>query len=344
MLQYALLWLFHLFLALKRFVSTLLPRRQPRPLGTKRRKLPGHLAVLLSHDKFPGKTKNELPEALESVRRLALWCRIAGIRVLSVYDDEGLLLNSWERVHDVLQELNAVVTVSVSGDKIVTESRINAPKLRAPLTPPLSKSGSLASFRSSSPDYQDYQKPTSLRHGNEILPLVATFTITGSRVDESKKRQPVISSEPATSPGTLTIHILSRDSGKPHFSNVTREIAKSTMQEHAAGQSITPVTPELLSSLLGDPKRSGGWPSPDLLLIHTPATSRKAPLSPLEFEGFPPWQMDLTEITYIPPQIPQTEFLRQFWTLPKQFPGSIGERAFRAALDEYDGAEMRFGK
>ncbi|KIM21529.1 hypothetical protein M408DRAFT_80396 [Serendipita vermifera MAFF 305830] len=319
MLQYALLWLFHLFLALKRFVSTLLPRRQPRPLGTKRRKLPGHLAVLLSHDKFPGKTKNELPEALESVRRLALWCRIAGIRVLSVYDDEGLLLNSWERVHDVLQELNAVVTVSVSGDKIVTESRINAPQLRAPLTPPLSKSGSLASFRSSSPDYQDYQKPTSLRHGNEILPLVATFTITGSRVDESKKRQPVISSEPATSPGTLTIHILSRNSGKPHFSNVTREIAKSTMQEHAADRSITPVTPELLTSL-------------------------KAPLSPLEFEGFPPWQMDLTEITYIPPQIPQTEFLRQFWTLPKQFPGSISERAFRAALDEYDGAEMRFGK
>lgn len=89
MLQYALLWIFHLILALKRFVATLLPKRQPRPLRTRRRKLPGHLAVILRHDKSSGKSNNELPEALESVRRLALWCRIAGIRVLSVFDEEG---------------------------------------------------------------------------------------------------------------------------------------------------------------------------------------------------------------------------------------------------------------
>jgi dehydrodolichyl diphosphate syntase complex subunit NUS1 len=91
MLQYALLWLFHLVLALRRFVSTLLPRRQPNPLRSQRRKLPGHLAVLLRHGESRESRENQLLEALESVRRLAAWCRIAGIRVLSVYDEEGQL-------------------------------------------------------------------------------------------------------------------------------------------------------------------------------------------------------------------------------------------------------------
>jgi len=99
-----------------------------------------------------------------------------------------------------------------------------------------------------------------------------------------------------------------------------------------------------LRSRLEDDSWTDGWPCPDLLLIYSPATSRQAQLSPLEFEGFPPWQIHLTEVTYIPPKLPQTDFLRRFWSIPTHSATSITEHAFRVALDEYDGAEMRFGK
>lgn len=89
MLQYVLLWLFHLVLALKRFVSTLLPRRLPRPLQTRRRKIPEHLAVTLRSEGAPGNAVVDLAGALESVTRLVGWCRIAGIQTLSVFDEAG---------------------------------------------------------------------------------------------------------------------------------------------------------------------------------------------------------------------------------------------------------------
>lgn len=88
----------------------------------------------------------------------------------------------------------------------------------------------------------------------ELHPLVATFTIMGSRIDDSKKRQPIVSSDPPTFPGPLTIHLLSRSSGKPHFAQVTREIARTTTQERnwAEGKvnSTLAVTPEMLTSLI----------------------------------------------------------------------------------------------
>ena len=90
MLQYALLWLFHLVLALKRFMSTLLPRRQPRPLQTRRRKVPEHLAVILRSEGTSKEATVDLPDALESVRRLVEWSKVAGIQTLSVFDEAGM--------------------------------------------------------------------------------------------------------------------------------------------------------------------------------------------------------------------------------------------------------------
>lgn len=89
MLQYVLLWILHLIVALKRFASTLLPRRRPRPLRTRRRKLPRHLAVMLRSEGSLGSKTIDLEDALESVKRLVAWCRVAGVQVLSVYDEAG---------------------------------------------------------------------------------------------------------------------------------------------------------------------------------------------------------------------------------------------------------------
>jgi hypothetical protein len=89
MIQRILLWVFHLFLALKRFFAALLTRPRPQPLRATRRKVPAHLAVTLSELRDPNKYPDDLRDALESVRRLVDWCRAIGIRTLSVFDKEG---------------------------------------------------------------------------------------------------------------------------------------------------------------------------------------------------------------------------------------------------------------
>lgn len=89
MLQQVLLWILHLILALKRFFSSLLPHPPPQPLRATRRKVPTHLAVTLSELRDPKKHPGDLRDALESVRRLADWCRAVGIQTLSLFDQEG---------------------------------------------------------------------------------------------------------------------------------------------------------------------------------------------------------------------------------------------------------------
>jgi len=95
MILRALLWILHLFLNIYRFISCLLPRRAPQPLRASRRRLPKHLAVIFgdyygdrSRSRMTSRTA-ELGDTIESVRRLVEWCRVIGIGVLSVYDQQG---------------------------------------------------------------------------------------------------------------------------------------------------------------------------------------------------------------------------------------------------------------
>jgi undecaprenyl pyrophosphate synthase len=94
MIRRALLWLFHLFLNLYRFISCLRPRRAPQPLRVSRRKLPKHLAVIFGDYYGVNRPRMtiraaELEDTMESVRRLVEWCRIIGVGILSVYDQQG---------------------------------------------------------------------------------------------------------------------------------------------------------------------------------------------------------------------------------------------------------------
>ncbi|KAG8866908.1 hypothetical protein FRC20_007213 [Serendipita sp. 405] len=185
--------------------------------------------------------------------------------------------------------------------------------------------------------------------GHSGKPYLVTFRVRDSRIEENARRRqsPIAPQSPSLQSRPLTVHLLSANLGKAQLARVTREIAASAVEEKARTGTVNwkdAVTSSSLSVRLEDPSRHAGWPCPDLLLIHTPATSRKAQLSPLEFEGFPPWQIHLTEIAYMPPRRPQTDVLRSFWPIPKDFAGSIPETSFRKALDEYNGAEMRFGK
>jgi len=97
MIRHALLWLFHLILNLYRFISCLRPRRAPQPLRSNRRKIPKHLAVIFGDYYGVNRSRMtpnaaELEDTMESVRRLVEWCRVIGIGILSVYDQQGKTL------------------------------------------------------------------------------------------------------------------------------------------------------------------------------------------------------------------------------------------------------------
>ncbi|KAG8800982.1 hypothetical protein FRC18_007907, partial [Serendipita sp. 400] len=157
MLEYALLWLFHLILALKRFFATLLPAKSPQPLRARRKKLPNHLAVLLSSEGNVGNGVEDAAVAIESVRRLAEWCRITGIEVLSVFDPADVLLRAHEQVQQVLETSAVIDSISICQDtELESTQESTRPKalsrIHLPLTPPLSTNASWSSIRSSSPD------------------------------------------------------------------------------------------------------------------------------------------------------------------------------------------------
>lgn len=84
-----MLWLLHLFLALTRFFKALAPRRLPKDLKSRRRKLPGHLAVILSECNSGRTQVIALEDALETARRLIDWSRQVGIHTLSIFDENS---------------------------------------------------------------------------------------------------------------------------------------------------------------------------------------------------------------------------------------------------------------
>jgi len=145
------------------------------------------------------------------------------------------------------------------------------------------------------------------------------------------------------SPGPLTIHILDPLLGKPHIAATAAELAHAALHSQVAVEEFKLTTQEL-GAKLEDPSHLNGWACPDLLLIHTPPTANLPQNAPFMLQGIPPWQIHLTEITYTPPRRPQSLFLRKLWPAHRSYPGAITETAFRTALDEYDGSEMRFGK
>lgn len=81
-----------------------------------------------------------------------------------------------------------------------------------------------------------------------------------------------------------------------------------------------------------------------------------APVPPPELLGFPPWQIRLTEIRYATRAIwsPLADNPTcSYFPIPilglGPWPGgphalTLDERTFRAALDEFSGAQMRLGK
>ncbi|KAL6309913.1 hypothetical protein BKA93DRAFT_173785 [Sparassis latifolia] len=315
-------------------------RNSPRRLASDRKQVPQHLAVLLAAD-LASDVKATESISIESVERVASWCRVVGIPRLTMYDYDGTLSSSASSIRERLSGHFDFPDIAVESD------------IEFPLTPPSSDD---SDSRSNSPD------------ANIIRPRLNVMTLEFAGIGKKKshvgrpavKRRRLTRSNSDTKP--LTLHIVSRQSGKPTISRAASAILHSQRRRVSPQLSTYDENPgamqQLLVSLLeglhtvmytcSQPEQNldfagdDGFPSPDLAIVHY-ITPGRLHLFPMELHGFPPWQMRLTEFYF------DGHFCTDVAHLLPGIPGNgpcspLEEIEFRRALDKFASAEMRLGK
>jgi len=312
------LWVLHflysLFLAILSIRSRHF-RPAPRSLTATRSKTPSHLALVLASQE-PNLCIPEAQEALLRCTETAIaCCRAAGIRCLSVYDRLGILVEAFD----------------VAGERLETCLPPTQDKCRGslaeavfPLTPPLS-------------DDSDVSDDFHYKGKSYIKTICAGDT---DRLRKWSRNRPRIQRHQTHGPSSsqsFTLHLVSRDSGKPTIAAITDSLLRKATDGDAEVIKIS-VT-DLQAILEGD----RGYSPPDLMIVHNVTVPRRQSV-PLELHSFPPWQVRLTEIHH--------DGFSGFWDrwirakLPRCGKAwmMLSEVEFRRALDEYSSAEFRLGK
>ncbi|KAF4572958.1 UPP synthase family protein [Pleurotus pulmonarius] len=288
-------------------------QREPLPLDAPRSKIPQHLAIVFDLDSTQPHAKVEEESLLKSVYNSIAWCEAAGIEKLTLYDNQGALMKSSALVRDHLSRRHPEIDSSES-------------ELEYPLTPPHSDD---CDSRSISPD-------VDVRVDLHTITLNTRLPVPSKRRNVARKRR--VKDTPK-GPPSLQIKIISRQSSKGALAAAARSMAARRHKLQTILRNPTPqdfsISIEDLNLLL---EGEEGFSSPDLMLLH----SMKPPIAPVpppELLGFPPWQIRLTEISYFP-----TPILGLGACSGGPHALTLDERTFRAALDEFSGAQMRLGK
>ncbi|KAF9651887.1 hypothetical protein BDM02DRAFT_3184135 [Thelephora ganbajun] len=309
----SLLHTLHFFYRLFTLVASRKSQPQPYELSYPRKQTPRHLALLLVSDDDGSTSEDAVLECfLESIRRTVEWCRTVGIRKLTVCDRNGLLSGNIERVSQCL---------SVPAQH---HSEDEASEIEYPLTPPPS-------------DVSDSRplSPVNLRSLNldvSILEIHAATPVEGESSRGVKQRRKTGLNFENDRTNKITIHVISRSSGKPAIARAAHVIANDPKwQQQRIGI-------QDLNAILGGDR---GLPSPDFMIVYNIFPSLHRRKQPLELYGFPPWQITLTEFhdcsEYSPISWP--------WAgSSSRDPEPLSEISFRRGLDEFAGAQMRFGK
>jgi len=296
--------------------------RKPKHLTAERTKLPSHLALtLVTSEDIDAKTKEK--SFVECIARAVTWCQAVGITQLSVYDREGAYQAIVIQPIDIdiyagiAFKCSQVIRMHLIADRLPCEDDTDS-ELEYPLTPPLSDT---SESRPLSPDYDghlgvvtmrvgDFREPKSRERSRQKNVLKRR---RGELINFDMLSKPECNLGKNHVPQTipLTIHLVSRESSKPAIASVARsyiQTAKRTARNTKDDLKFE-LYPEELASVLegmsiGAVRVYGncnffagqqGLPSPDLMIVHHISRSQRNQAS-LELHGFPPWQVQLTEL------------------------------------------------
>jgi len=298
-------------------------RSTPRSLTATRSKTPSHLALVIVSQE-PDLCISDAQEAfLKCTEKAIVCCRAAGIQCLSVHDCRGILLESFDVISERLEKCLPP-----------TQDQPFPAEAVFPLTPPLS---------------DDSDVPDGCRYKGKLSIKTIHAGGTANRLRKSGRNRPRIQRHRTHghSSETFTLHIVSRDTGKPAIAAV----ADSLFRTAASGLRRNPAPvagdAELFKFSVSDMQNilegDRGYGPPDLMIVHN-VTIPKRQSAPLELYSFPPWQVRLTEIHYN-----GFSGLRDRWMSARLRTRSktwimLSELDFRRALDEYSTAEFRLGK
>ncbi|KIY64809.1 hypothetical protein CYLTODRAFT_424871 [Cylindrobasidium torrendii FP15055 ss-10] len=277
----------------------------PLSLTAPRRQLPKHLAILFIPDSG---THYDLTEKclLESVYRVIDWSKEVGINTLTLYDEHGLLRSLAPAIE---RHLLAVVPSQLDDTDY-------------PPTPPLSD----CTPRSLSPDCAAPQLP---------------FTTINASFDADTHH---MLGKPSATRST-TIYVVSADASKPAIAAVASTMAKEEAAYHKL-EADSPLFSLTIDEMKWRLEGKNGLPPADFMIVH-PLSPSKYNRTALELHSFPLFQTRLTEIHHNRLLARHDAWIN--WVLPSRFysrrlPVPLTEVAFREALDDFAGAEMRFGK
>ncbi|KAK2461948.1 hypothetical protein APHAL10511_006411 [Amanita phalloides] len=234
-----------------------LTRSRPAPIHAPRRRVPKHLALLFSH--IPQRAAED--RLIDCVTRVVDWCRTAGIRKLTVYDEHGVLLHCASRIEQRVQNK-------------YPESDSSASEVEYPLTPPPS-------------DYTDSRPLSPVPTDSHVITIEIPHRVRNKHNLNVRKRS---NNRAGHISKPVTLCIISRNSAKPAVATAACSFlqAEKQIMNHSSPPQITVNT---LSMLL---ENDSGLSPPDFMIVHSidPHESK----APLELHGFPPWHIRLTEI------------------------------------------------
>ncbi|KAL0576363.1 hypothetical protein V5O48_005622 [Marasmius crinis-equi] len=283
--------------------------KDPLPLNAPRRQIPKHLSILFIPDSdIDIRTTEQC--ILESLENVIGWCQQLGIERLSVYDNEGILLQNSRVIQEYFET-----------EREPTKKETKLIDMVYPITPPAS--------RPLSPELN-------------CTPSVVKLQVPPSRL-EQKRLSSHHSASRGKSEGTTTLYILSKDSSKSNIASVATSLAWQEYMRSKADRNSCKLSIQQFESII---EGSNGFPATDFMMVH-PLNPSKYNRSPLELHGFPPWQMRLTEIYHNRSR--RYYRARLIWLLPSHIKSSLlastlTEKEFRSALDHFSGVEMRVGK
>ncbi|KAM3418873.1 hypothetical protein BST61_g4836 [Cercospora zeina] len=233
-------------------------RRDVKPLN----RVPKHLSVILDLPLEGGK-KDALETLLNDACELVAWSASAGIPMLSIYEQTGILKSSLPHLH---RRINRTLT-SYYG---ATSPQKPSISLRSPNLPSYSP-----------PPFADLPNGTS--HPNRSDTAAPHINVL--LLDSTDGRQTLVDL-------TKTLAEMSQN-GKLSPADISQEL----------------IDAEITESVMGEP---------DLLIVFGER---------VVLEGYPPWQIRLTEIFYAPDNV-----------------AGVGYQIFLRAMYRYAKAEFRFGR
>ncbi|KAH9081893.1 hypothetical protein EDB83DRAFT_2335423 [Lactarius deliciosus] len=315
------LWVLHILYSVYLALSSIRSRylqSAPRVLTATRSKIPSHLALVLVSQE-PELCVSEARETfLACTERAVAYCRAAGIRCLSVYDRQGILLSAFDDIGERLEKCLPP-----------TQDQFSQAEAVFPLTPPLSDDSDVSDGR--------YFK------GKTYVKTICSGDATERRKKRGRNRAAIQRhrmSGPSNSE-TFMLQLLSRDTGKPTIAAIADSLLRNAA--HRPPRKAKEEFGVSISDLEAILEGARGYTAPDLMIVHHVTVPRRQ-CPPLELHSFPPWQLRLTEIYH-----DGFTGSRDRWLRAKVFPRAktwtvLSELDFRRALDEYSGAEFRLGK